>query len=119
MRERVDPVANIDQLVLVLRQRLLDRSRTEKSTVGKHKSPRRQASGLDSIYALARIEGADDRQLRRGLIQSILAEQFGSALLNEAKFQQIVERVVETMYADPAASKLLSVIVQELRDAAR
>jgi hypothetical protein len=115
----VDPVTNIDQLVLVLRRRLLERSRTEKTSLGRQQSPGRQASGLESVYALARIEGVDDRQLRRGLIQSILTEQFGSALINEAKFQQIVERVVDTMDEDPAASKLLAVIVQELRDAAR
>jgi hypothetical protein len=115
----VDPIANIDQLVLVLRRRLLERSQADKAAFGKQRRPDRQASALDSVYALARIDGADDRQLRRGLIQSILAEQFGSSVINEAKFQQVVDRVVDTMEADATASKLLAVIVHELRDAAR
>lgn len=115
----VDPISNTDRLVLILRQKLLERSKaaSRSRAGGKPAAGRPPAGSLDSVHALASVDGVDDRQLRRALIQAILADQFGGELINEAKFQQVVDRVAETIAGDAESAKLLSRVIGDLRDA--
>lgn len=116
----MDPISNVDRLVFLLRQRLQERAKA-----GAAARPTRrgagegQAVGLDNLQALAAIEGVDDRQFRRALIQNILADQLGPHLINEARFQQVVDRVTETIEGDGAGAQLLNRLVSELRAQAR
>jgi hypothetical protein len=119
--ELMDPISNVDRLVLVLRQRLLEQGRT--ASAGR-KGVKAQfdlgpPTGLDQVHALAAVDDVDDRQLGRALIQSILTDHFGSAMLNEAKFQQVVDRVTDTLKRDPQLSDLFTRVVGELRQSAR
>jgi len=115
----MDPISNVDRLVFLLRQRLLERSRTAGSgPAGKRAANQRAPGGMESVQALAAISGVDGRQLKRALIQNILVEQLGTPLLNEAKFQVVVDQVVSTIDDDAGSSKLLSRLVQELRTSA-
>jgi len=114
----MDPVSNVDRLVMVLRQHMLERAR---STGVKNKDPRSPAAKpqtLDGLAALAGLETADDQQLRRALVQNILADQFGEHLVNDTKFQQVVERVTEALSEDKKGAALLNRIVAELRSSA-
>jgi len=116
----MDPISNVDRLVFLLRQRLLERSKLNPTARSSPKSAAgERVAGLDNIHALAAIDGVDDRQLRRALIQNILADQLGGKLLNEAKFQQVVDRVTETIESDGGASQILAHLVGELRASAR
>ena len=113
----MEPLSNVDRLVLLLRQRLEERTRA----AGRPKAPAkagRSASPLAQVHALAAVDGVDDRQLKRALIQSLLTEQFGAELINDAKFQRVVDKVTETIDGEEASAKLLSRIVRELRAAA-
>ncbi|HEY9219047.1 MAG TPA: hypothetical protein VIO94_13425 [Phenylobacterium sp.] len=108
-------VQNIDQLVLVLRQRLLQQTAgTKRSQTTQRRSPR----SPQAIEALAASEGLDDRPLRRAVIQDILAEQFGRELLNQPQFQLVVDRVAATLEDDPNGAQLLNSVIRELREAA-
>lgn len=101
----------------MLRQRLEERARAGARQGAKRGgSPQPQVGG---IRALAAVEGVEDRQLRRALVQNILAEQFGSDLINDAKFQQVVEGVLQTIDQDAACGGLMDQAVLELRSAAR
>lgn len=114
----MDPVSNVDQLVMLLRQRLLERS---KSTASPRKSgfPSSTKPPFATVQALAAVESLDDRELRRALVQHILADRFGRPLINDARFQQVVDKVTETMQRDRGASRLLERMVGELRASAR
>lgn len=105
----MDPVSNADRLVVLLRQKLLERARTAGSAGSKTPA---QPNG---VRALAAIEGRDERQLRRAFIQNLLADQLGQGLINDARFQQVVSRVTEAIEEDDGASGLLSRLVSELR----
>lgn len=113
----MDPVSNTDRLVLILRQKLQERARLASSArKGRGERAAKQAtSGADGIYALASIEGVDDRQLRRAFIQNLLSDQFGAELINDAQFQQVVTRVTEAIEEESVATRLLSRLIKELR----
>ena len=117
----MDPITNVDRLVLLLRQRLLERSRSPTARRGAvaRRTSAQPATRSEGVQALARIDGVDDRQLGRALIQGLLSDQFGGALINDAKFQQLVDRVTEAMTEDAGTSKLLHRIVNDLRAEAR
>ena len=117
----MDPVSNVDALVLLLRQRLTERSRSTAPRTATAARPGRPAAAdpLGALQALAAIDGVDERKLARGLIQSLLAEHFGAHLINQPEFQQVVDRVTNTLQDDAQGSALLSRLTRDLRAAAR
>lgn len=115
----MDPITNADRLVLLLRQKLRERSKTSSGKrIGAKGRPDKgrpvEAVGLQALQA---VEGVNEHLLRHAFIQNLLAEQFGSALINDAQFQQIVTRVSEAIDEHPQASQLLSRILVDLRSA--
>jgi hypothetical protein len=112
----MDPISGADHIVLLLRQRLSERARA----AAKDKAKSRQADDPGAaqtpvVQRLASIEGVDEHQLRRALVQNLLTEQFGASLLNDAQFQQIVGRVTDAIEEDTEASKLIVQVLSELR----
>jgi hypothetical protein len=112
----MEPISNADRLVLLLRQKLEERSKTAAARSGA-KAKANTAPPLEpaGIRSLAALEGADERSLRRAVIQNLLADQFDPALINDAQFQQIVSRVTDAIDGDGNASKLLSRVVADLK----
>jgi hypothetical protein len=110
----MDPISQVDQLAMILRQRILDHS-TPRTAKTKKAGAEARSSWVANLKALAATEAVNDHQLRRALVQSILAEQLGQGLLNEMKFQRIVDRVTEALEADKAGATLLSQCITELR----
>jgi hypothetical protein len=117
----MEPISNTTRLVLLLRQRLLERSANAAGgkARGSSAAPAPRSSALDTSQALAGVDGIDERQLKRALIQDILADQFGTEMLNQAKFQQVVDNVTATLEDDAGASALLANVVSDLRAASR
>ncbi len=103
---------------MVLRQRMLERSKAT-TTKRKDSGPDAKSNWVDTLIAMAAVEGVDDHQLRRAFVQNILADQFGHNLINETKFQQVIERVTEALEADETGSVLINRCVAELRNASR
>lgn len=111
----MDPITNVDRLVFILRQKLEERQRTAQSSKKATRSPAANQSAVLRFNAIAAIDGVDERQLRRTFIQTLLADQLGEKLVNDAQFQQVVSRVTEAIEEDSAASKLLSRLLEEVR----
>ncbi|SRR6266702_1097960 len=112
----MDPISNADNLVLLLRQKLQERAKTAaKARAGIRPRASSEAVGMSAVQQLAAAEGVDERQLRRALVQNLLVEHFGPALLNDAQFQQIVSRVVGAIEEDTDASNLIARVLSELR----
>jgi len=114
----MDAISNVDRLVLILRQKLAERAKVA-APKQQPSAASRQNTGLHGVQALAAVDSVDDRQFKRAVIQSILSEQLGGDLINEAKFQQVVSRVTDALDEDATASKLLSRVASELRKSAR
>jgi hypothetical protein len=113
----MDPVSNANRIAMLLRQRLQERSRGAAAERGGRKA----ASGAGDTARKAGLHGAgavgalDDRRLKRAVIENILADQFGIGLINDARFQQVVDQVTDTIEADGDGASLLAKAVVDLR----
>lgn len=114
---RLSATPGVDQLVTGLRLRLAEQTRAAR-TFGPQ-AGRAKAATLNAVEAMAALEGVDDRQLKRALIQNLLAEHFDPDLIVDARFQQVVDRVTDTLEADVGGAELLDTLVGALRAAAR
>lgn len=114
----MEPISNTGKLALLLRQRLLERSRAAGGGKLRGILDAAPAIGPGAARALAQVDGVDERQLRRALVQDILADQFGSQMLNQAQFQQIIDSVTSALEDDAGASALLTTVVSSLRASA-
>lgn len=110
----MDPISNADKILLVLRQRLETQAKAAKKSGGQGSGAAARQAPFDAVQAVAAAGTATERQLRRLVIQSLLSDQFGGALLNEAKFQAIVDQVTDAICADEATSHLLGKVIGEL-----
>jgi hypothetical protein len=112
----MDPISSADHIVLLLRQKLSERARaTSKDKAKVRQTDDAEAAQTPVVQRLASVEGVDEHQLRRALVQNLLTEQFGSSLLNDAQFQQVVGRVTDAIEGDDEASKLIAQVLSELR----
>jgi hypothetical protein len=110
----MDPISNTDRLVMLLRQKLEERAKAQRAGA-KAKSATVAPLEPAGVQALAALEGADERSLRRAIIQNLLADQLDPSLLNDAQFQQIVTRVTDAIEDDREASELMSRVLADLR----
>jgi hypothetical protein len=110
----MDPISNSDRLVMLLRQKLEERAKAQRAGA---KAKPGVAAPVEpaGVQALAALEGADGRSLRRAIIQNLLADQLDPSLLNDAQFQQIVTRVTDVIEDDREASELMSRVLADLR----
>ena len=113
----MDALSNVDRLVLLLRQRLEQRNRT--GSVGTSGRISRVApdsvistEGLTGDLALA---GAADDQLQRALVEQLLTDQFGAALVNDVRFQQVVDRVAHLLADDADMRDVLDTALATIR----
>jgi hypothetical protein len=107
----MDPISGPERLAALLRQRLLERARTAEKKAQGYGS---RATAMDLIYAAEPVAPQDARQRRRTVIQAILAEELGDGLLNEAEFQQLVDRVLGAIESDDAAVALLGRVMNDV-----
>jgi hypothetical protein len=113
----MDPIANANRIAMLLRQRLQERAKS----AGAGRGGRKEAPGAgdasrkSSVRGAGVIEALDDRRLKRALIENILADQFGGGLINDAKFQQVVDQVTEAIETEAGGALLLAKAVAELR----
>jgi len=113
----MDPISPADRLVMLLRQKLEERTRLQRGAAKPTREGRDAVRPLEpsGIQALAALEGTDDHSLRRAIVQNLLADQLGQGLLNDAQFQQLVSRVTDAIEDDPGASGLMRHLIAEIR----
>lgn len=112
----MESISKGDLFVALLRQRLAERAQTQsarrKPAAGKHKT---DSAPRTSVAALAAQAGADDPHLRRAIIEQLLGDRLGDRLVNEARFQQIVDQVTDIIADDEDLGGLLAEVMREVR----
>jgi hypothetical protein len=107
----MEPVSGADRVAALLKQRLLARARKLETGRPDNGPP---SVRIDLVSAPGPVQGDDERQRRRTLIQNILAEEFGDRLVNDAEFQQVVDRVLSAIESDATGSALLMRVLQSV-----
>ena len=113
----MEPITNVDAIVTLLRRRLVERSRREEVSRSRRtaRHPASRSDGVATVRALAAIAGVSDQELGRTFVQSILTEQFGDGLLNDSKFQQVIDHVSRALTDDPQTSVVFRRVLDDLR----
>jgi hypothetical protein len=112
----MDPVSQVDQLVLLLRQRLLERSAARtRHRGGSEARDRARLSAAQRLQQIAALETLGEREVRRGIVQSLLAERLGRELINDANFQQTIDDVVDALERDETGRVVMSEVIVQLR----
>jgi hypothetical protein len=111
----MDPISNADRLVLLLRQKLEERTKSSASRGTANKPAAGAPPRPSGVRALAAIDWSDARPLRRAIVENLLADQLGPDLINDAQFQQIVSRVTAALEEDEKMADLLTRVASELR----
>lgn len=113
-RNDMDPISNSDRLVMLLRQKLEERAKTQRSGA-RARTADSATLHPNAVKAMAAAENTDERSLRRTIIQNLLADQIDPALLNDAQFQQVVTRVTDAIADDRDASALMSRVISDIK----
>jgi hypothetical protein len=102
---------------MLLRQRLMERAKLAAkkaaSSLGAVAEP--PATPLSALTSLAANQGLDEHANRRAFVEHLLGTEFGDQLLNQAKFQQLVEQVTRVMETDPELSRQMTQVLSSLR----
>lgn len=99
----------------MLRQRLAEKA-AERAPIRASRVEGRPVSPTEAARQLAAASAsADQRKLKRILVEQLLVRRFGASLSNDPRFQRIVEEVTGLLSEDPAMSRMLDEIALELR----
>jgi len=112
----MDPVSAAQIFAIQLRQRLAERARAANSEKSSNASPvdTRQAHAPSGLAAFVSQSTTTDHEARRALVEQLLANQFGNELLNQARFQQIIDQVTAVLEADPELSGMMAEVLRDL-----
>ena len=108
--------------MLLLRQQLQRLARGEAGTRSARTAPSHSAqreSPLHRVSALVSLGDLSQEDLGKSLIRALLAEEFGSELSNEPKFDRIVTEVHRMIAGDSEAKSLLDGSLELLRQSAK
>jgi hypothetical protein len=113
----MEALSNVDRFVVLLRQKLAERATVRPASAKRTSRTDRtaQTAPQRAIAEVAARAGADDRTLRRTIVEQLLTDQLGPELANEPRFQQIVERVTALIAADPELGAVLAEILVQVR----
>lgn len=104
-----------DQIIFLLRAKLEHAAALKKrDKAGRVRSTPRDPPSVERIRALAQVDTLSDEDFGRSMIQGLLVEAFGEAMVNDPKFQQIVTRVAMLLSDDDEGRELLAAARRDL-----
>lgn len=111
-------ISNVDQVLMLLRQQLQRLGKADRSAKGSSTAAMRAEHRPPApirIEAVLRDAPLSEEDLARTLIQAMLVDEFGEAVANDHKFQNVSAEVYRLVAQDPEASRVLSAALAGLR----
>ncbi len=109
-------ITNVDQALMLLRSHL-QRAHQSRRPVGQNVASAERRTALQRVREIASQGQASEDDLQRALIASILLEELGADIEDDARFQEIVTKVKEVIMADIGSSSALSHALLQLTGA--
>ena len=112
----MDPITSANPFAILLRQRLLERAKqaaksaASKAATVSHTAP----NSLAPLSSFVSNKCVTDHESNRALIEHMLGTEFGDHMLNQAKFQRLVDRVTKAMESDPELSRQMHKVLGAL-----
>lgn len=109
-------ISNNDQILLLLRQQL-QRISGDKQTRRTAKTGEASQTGKAAVArlkALASVEEFGDDEFERTLVQGLLTDEFGEAIINDPRFQQLVDKVWKIIASDEQSRHLFAEAKKEI-----
>ena len=108
-------VSNTDQVLLLLRQQLQRMSgKPGAKRAAKTESGKAPQQAISRLKALAQLEDLNSDDFERTLIQGLLIDEFGEGIVNDPRFQKLVEKVLAIISSDQQTRQLLMGAKREL-----
>lgn len=106
-------INNVEQILVLIQAHL---ERLDKRKVGKEVKSRdaETRAPFDRVRALAATAGTSDADLSRALLAALLIQELGPALAGDVSFQNLVDRIDQTMRADEQSAALLAQSIKQL-----
>ncbi len=105
-------ISNSEQVLAIVRaqlQRMAKRGKADKS--GRtEKADTKPLDTRQTIEALGAIEGLSDEDFARGLVNTLLIEEFGETIANSPAFHAAVDRTVTALRGDDAVRARLDAL---------
>lgn len=114
----MDAISKADLFVALLRQRLAERASAKGAQRKRTSSAGKTAKAARSLSGQAARASADDRFLRRTIVEELLTDRLGARLANEPRFQQIVGEVTAILAEDDDLRGLLEEVAHAVREGA-
>lgn len=108
-------ITSSDQVLLLLRSHL-DRAQgnKRKKTAAAARGATTASTRLQRVQRMANDQALSNSEIRRSLLAGMLAEEFGDAVVNDSKFQQMVDDVLRVVEQDERGRTLLDRAVTQL-----
>lgn len=120
----MDPVNPLNGLAELLRKRIAsETSVREGRSAGRRQNTEKSGEGgrldvatlrtrlTDAIRAIDPDDQSRNKKLLRTFVEGVLAWQFGNELLNDPRFNDLVEDVQRALESDPSVIKLLEEVI--------
>ncbi len=109
-------IGRVEQAIILLKDRL--RQLGEKAPANAAGGTSAQKAGasdpLQSLRTLVRSGSVDERELRRALVRTLLAESLGEELVGSLEFQSIADEVARILDQSEAGRALMKKALAEL-----
>jgi hypothetical protein len=124
----MDRISGLNHIIEALRRQLDPSTRKTRTTEGRKEQKQSSATPVSTSLSLDQLEqriidrvksvGSDDQDPRHQpgyvLVESILAWEFGENALGHPEFSEIVDKVSQTIQADPSLNKKISRLLADM-----
>lgn len=109
-------ISNNDQILLLLRQQLQRMSGEKQTRRAGSATAKRQAekAAVARLKALAGVEEFGHDEFERALVQGMLIDEFGEGIINDPRFQHLVDQVWKIISGDEQSRHLFAEAKKEL-----
>lgn len=114
-------ITNTDQIMLQLQAQLQKKKKFEKKQTVRAaaEEKERKSSPIKRFKSMLDSDSIPETEVHRAFVAGLLTEEFGAKMSNDPAFQNVIDRVLNSLVDNPAGKKLLSEAVGQLKSSTK